>query len=459
DIGTFKRSCSETRPSASADDRASGTNSGSHSGCRFYSACRNLARLIANRSQPDEAARSPEGSLKRQILERCFIFAVPRDRRPLGLIAQWNNRKSNDCYKRSTSMTHASVSCARRKSVTSRLVAFFIAASLSAPAIVARQRPQKRPLTHNDYDGWRLIQAQTLSPDGKFVAYALAPEDGDGEVVVRNLETGKEWRAPRGALPTTVPQVNPFAENAALPQPPRTHFTADSRFVVFQILPAKSETARAKKEKKKPEDMPKNAMGIIDVASGNLSRVDRVKNFQVPEQGAGFVAYLLEPKPEDKKNPEDKKGDDKKEERKPEASAQPSAKKEKKKEYGSDLVLRNLNDGTERTFSDAAEYSISKDARMLAYAISSRNEASNGLFAVRTTSSDASQALLSGKGKYTKIAWDEKQTQLAFLSDRDDASSPQPQLKIYGWDTKSPAAIELASASSPGFEKGWVISD
>src|SRR5262249_26657676 len=324
DIGTFKRSCSETRPSASADDRASGTNSGSHSGCRFYSACRNLARLIANRSQPDEAARSPEGSLKRQILERCFIFAVPRDRRPLGLIAQWNNRKSNDCYKRSTSMTHASVSCARRKSVTSRLVAFFIAASLSAPAIVAGQRPQKRPLTHNDYDGWRLIQAQTLSSDGKFVAYALAPEDGDGEVVVRNLETGKEWRAPRGAMPTTVPQINPFSETPGPPpQPGRVQFTADSRFVVYQTMPTKSETARARKEKKKAEEMPKNGLGILDVASGTVNRVDRVKSFQVPEEGSGYVAYLLEPKAEEKK-PEDKK-DEQRAEQRPESAASTSA--------------------------------------------------------------------------------------------------------------------------------------
>src|SRR2546426_6035132 len=45
----------------------------------------------------------------------------------------------------------------------------------------------KRPLTHQDYDSWRSIQAPQISRDGRFVAYAFMPEDGDGEVVVRNV--------------------------------------------------------------------------------------------------------------------------------------------------------------------------------------------------------------------------------------------------------------------------------
>ena len=54
----------------------------------------------------------------------------------------------------------------------------------------------KRPLNHNDYDGWRSIVGQKLSNDGKFLAYGLFPQEGDGEVVVRNLVTGKEQREP-----------------------------------------------------------------------------------------------------------------------------------------------------------------------------------------------------------------------------------------------------------------------
>src|SRR5262249_49009596 len=154
--------------------------------------------------------------------------------------------------------------------------------------------------------------------------------------------------------------------------------------------------------------------------------------------------------------------DEQRAEQRPESAASTSAssaKKEKKKEYGSDLILKGLNDGTERTFADVTEYSLSKDARTLAFAVASRKDDTNGLYVVNPGSADAQVALLKGKGKYTRIAWDEKQRELAFLSDRDDSSSPQPRLKVYGWDRKSTTPIELASIASPGFRDGWVISD
>ncbi|HKP87913.1 MAG TPA: hypothetical protein VJZ26_17555, partial [Blastocatellia bacterium] len=162
----------------------------------------------------------------------------------------------------------------RRRQTVRQLVALSVAALLLSTSAVARQATQKRPLTHADYDGWRAIQGQQLSRDGKYVAYALVPQDGDGEMVARNLETGKEWRYPRGAQPTLAPPQNPGGEPFAGPPPfaGRPFFTADSRFIAFQILPAKAEVEKAKKDKKKPEDMPKNALGIMNLATGEVAR-------------------------------------------------------------------------------------------------------------------------------------------------------------------------------------------
>ena len=346
----------------------------------------------------------------------------------------------------------------RRMQIWKTLTAIGVLALLVSTSAVAQQSATKRALTHNDYDSWRSIQGQSLSRDGKFVAYALVPQDGDGEVVVRNLATGAEWRAPRGAAPVNPPQRSPEAEPAPGPgfgQGPfagRPFFTADTRYVVFQILPTKSQTEKAKKEKKKPEEMPKNAMGIMDLRSGQVTRIERVKSFQVPEEGSGFIAYVLEPKPEEKKA----------DEKKPEGSPSPAAsrgRRDRKKEYGSDLVLRNMADKSERTFSDVLEYTISKDSKNLVFAVSSKKEETNGAYAVASSTADAPLALLIGKGKYTKFTWDEKQTQLAFLSDRDDAASAQPRHKLYRWDRKAGPAAELVSTSTQNFKPGYVISD
>ena len=159
----------------------------------------------------------------------------------------------------------------------------------------------KRALTHQDYDSWRSIIAPKISRDGKFVAYAYMAQDGDSEIVVRNIASGTEWRAPRGYRPPApppddgTPNIGEFiAEQARLVRPV---FTADSRFVAFSIEPTKAELNKAKKEKKRPEDMPKNALGIMDFSSGQVAKIERVKNFQVPEDGSGFIAYLMEAKP------------------------------------------------------------------------------------------------------------------------------------------------------------------
>src|SRR5215218_7378489 len=182
---------------------------------------------------------------------------------------------------------------------TFALLATMTLAQQPAPA------PAKRPLTHQDYDSWRSILAQQVSRDGKFVAYAYVPQDGDGEIVARSIATGVDWRAPRGYRPPVPPPDDPGtnlaefqAEQARLLRP---EFTADSRFLVFSTEPAKAEINKAKKEKKKPEDMPKNGLSIMDLSNGTVTRIERVKTFRVPEDGGGFIAYLMEAtKPEAK---------------------------------------------------------------------------------------------------------------------------------------------------------------
>src|ERR1043165_8949477 len=79
-----------------------------------------------------------------------------------------------------------------RTSVLRRQLATALMAALFISSVVFAQ--QKRPLTHADYDSWRSIQGPTLSRDGKYLAYALVPQDGDGEVVVRHLERSEERR-------------------------------------------------------------------------------------------------------------------------------------------------------------------------------------------------------------------------------------------------------------------------
>ncbi|HTG86760.1 MAG TPA: hypothetical protein VL907_06990, partial [Pyrinomonadaceae bacterium] len=338
-------------------------------------------------------------------------------------------------------------------------------AARTAQAPKAAPAQAKRPLTHNDYDSWRSIQAPQISRDGKFVAYAYVPQDGDGDIIVRNIASGVEWRAPRGYRPPVPPPDDPGANIGEFVEAQarllRPLFTADTRFVVFGTEPTKAEVAKAKKEKKKPEDMPKNGLGIMDLADGTVTRIDRVKSFRVPEDEGGFIAYLMEaasaapPAPASSDKPAAPAES-------PQPQPSPPARRPagKKKEYGSELVLRNTSTGSERKFSDVLDFTISKDAKSLVFTTSARKEETNGVFAVITTAGDSAPVtLLTGKGKYQRLTWDEDNTQLAFISDKEDADAKQPKFRVYQWNRKDPLATEVVSVSSTGFRKDLVVSE
>lgn len=308
--------------------------------------------------------------------------------------------------------------------------------------------PAKRALTHNDYDSWRSIQAAQISRDGKFVAYAYVPQDGDGEIIVRNVASGVEWKAPRGYRPPVPPPDDPGANVAEIQAEQarllRPVFTADNRFLVFGTEPTKAELNKAKKAKKKPEEMPRNGLSIMDLSNGEVTRIEKVKTFRVPEDAGGFIGYLLEALPGESA---------------PATPPQPR-RSAKKKEYGTELVLRNTSTGTERKFSDVLDFTISKDAKTLVFTVSSRKEETNGVFAVTPSEGDAAPVtLLTGKGKYQRLTWDEDNTQLAFTSDKEDAEAKQPKFRVYHWNRKDPQATEIVSVSAPGFRKEMVISE
>ncbi|MFB3829636.1 MAG: prolyl oligopeptidase family serine peptidase [Bryobacteraceae bacterium] len=287
----------------------------------------------------------------------------------------------------------------------------------------------KRPLNHKDYDGWRSISSPTLSRDGRWAAYGLFPQEGDGVVVAREIATGREHRQDAGALPPPPVRMTDEPAEREAPRGVRLAFTRDGRYLISTTYPPKAETDKAKKEKKKPEEMPQGGLLIVDLATGAATRIAAVKSYQVPEKGGNWVAYLKQGKPEPK----------------------PAAGSAPKKEYGAELVLRDLASGAERSFPDVLEYALAKDGATLLYTVSSKKEEDNGVYAAAPGADAAPAALLRGKGKYARLVWDREQTRAAFLSDRDDAAAKQPKFKLYLWDRKAPAAAEAASEAAPGY--------
>jgi dipeptidyl aminopeptidase/acylaminoacyl peptidase len=313
-----------------------------------------------------------------------------------------------------------------RWSLIALLVAFATVSLAAGQAATAKKR-----ITHDVYDSWRSIQGTKISRDGTWLVYALVPQEGDGDLVARNLKTNSEFRQPRGRDPL---------------------ITVDGKFVVFTIVPLKADTDKAKKEKKQPEEMPKNALGIMDLSTGRAVTVERVKNFKVPEESGRFVAYLMEAQ---EKKAEEKKEPAEKPEEKPAAKT-----KEKKKDVGTELLVRELATGAVTSIPEVTEYVWNKPGTWIAYGVSSdpRTPDKDGAFARRVADGTV-KTLMTGQGHYKGLAFDEAGAQLAFLSERDDYKADAAPFKLYYWTDKADAAAELASAKTAGMTTGWAPSE
>ena len=231
-------------------------------------------------------------------------------------------------------------------------------AALSALLLLPAFCQSKRPIAFSDFDGWKSIQSQELSRDGKYVAYALMPQVGDGEVVLRELASGRQIRVPIGTMPPRIEDGEGGEERTPAPRGPRVDFSGDGRYLFIGTFPPKA----TPKEKTGP--------AIVEVGTGKITRIDDVQTFAFPEDVANAVAYRRTGK------------------------------------GPSELVVRPLPEGAERKFADVNEFSFTRDGKVVALATKEAVMVIDGELKTLTTV----------KAPYAKLTWDMAQNQLAFVS-------------------------------------------
>jgi dipeptidyl aminopeptidase/acylaminoacyl peptidase len=347
------------------------------------------------------------------------------------------------------------------------------AAALTCQWPLAAQAPTaaKRPLSYDVVDYWKSIQGTRLSDDGQWLAYATTAPGDDGELIVRNLRTGQEFRRARGASP---------------------QFTPDAKFVLFTIAQPKAEeladaesTAASSGEpgaepaaaaQGRPTGRggnarrePRTGFGIMTLPDGQVKAFDKVGSFRAPENSSTWVAYYKGMGGAGAAGGRGGRG-----------GAAPAARgaapeaaqagrggttaREKRKDPGADLIVRNLVSGDEVTIPEVMEYTWDKKGDWLAYAVSSNDAAKDGAFA-RHIQDGAVKTLGIGRGHYKSLAFDDAGAQLAFLSDEADYAQRVSPYRLYYWKASASsgqneaAATELVSGSSAGMPKGFVVSE
>ena len=116
---------------------------------------------------------------------------------------------------------------------------------LAALSILSSVLAQKKPLDHAVYDGWQSVGEKKLSNDGKYVAFTVDVQEGDGRLCVSSTDGSYKRDFARGYNAT---------------------FSQDGRFLVFKVKAPYADTRQARIKKKKADDMPKDSLFILDLS-------------------------------------------------------------------------------------------------------------------------------------------------------------------------------------------------
>ncbi|QNE41312.1 S9 family peptidase [Hymenobacter sp. NBH84] len=293
---------------------------------------------------------------------------------------------------------------------------------LSAPAF-AQQAP-KKPLDHSVYDQWQSVAGQRISHNGKYVLFQVKPQQGDGTLYLKTAGNQTLRQISRG--------------DSAV-------FSADSKYAVFSISPRYQDVRQARIKKKKPDQMPKDSLGIYGLSTGKLTKYADVKSFQLAEEGTVLAFLATKPLLKDtlKKAPVDtvKKITDKLLET---------------QKGGAILTILNLEKGQPRTFEAVTDYKVSKSGNKVAFAVAApkgNKTVRSGLFVFDVATGNLRQ-LSAGKGTYKNLAFDDAGKQLAFTAEKYPEKALSKPFTLYYSDFADSARVLLAPSAN-GLKKGW----
>lgn len=313
----------------------------------------------------------------------------------------------------------------------------------------------RKPLTIADYSRWRNIESAEISPDGKWVAYALRfantlPVDGKPSLQILNLDSNQQVEVPNAHTPS---------------------FSADSRWIAYQVDSVPARGGRGAANAAPPVDSSAAAatpgattpgggraagggalpprMELRELASGRTQSWQRMQSGDfnttathliLRRRAAAGAGRGAGPAPAP-------------------APAGPNAAR------GTDAVVHELASGRSLFLGSVGDISFNRQGDLLAYTVDAQVRDGNGLFMIDLRSG-RTHVLDNDTLQYNRLAWSDDGNRLAVLKgrpvermrERDNVLIALSNLRTLR-DDPEVAPSRLDPSSAAGFPKGFVVSD
>ena len=332
---------------------------------------------------------------------------------------------------------------------------------------------QKKPLDHTVYDGWEAVQERLISNNGQWAVFTVNPQEGDGKLVIAKTDGSWSQEIPRGY-------------NATI--------SSSSNFVVFKIKPTFKETRDARIKKKRPDEMPKDSLGWVELGKTSINKIARVKNYRMPVEANWVACHLEKALPDSAAGAGRRRGpnaapafnaDSAKKvidslkmllEKFPEKvklkylgndglfadADEPAAPGAPGADEGSELLLLDLAAGTKKSFKNVSDFiidSVGGKKLVLRTAKPARDSLAKPAIIYYTVVGDRSEQVLRGFNDVKNLKLDDNGEQLAFVAERDSAAKAlQKFYKLYYYKPGMDSAKMIADKNSAK-TSGWGISE
>lgn len=302
-------------------------------------------------------------------------------------------------------------------------LSFFLILALMTTALQA----QKPSIDHSVYDDWKSVGRITVPEDGEWAWYMVSPQQGDAVLHIYNAKSGREFLLERAS---------------------QLKISKDAKTAVFKIAPQFAQTRQAKIDKKKPDEMPKDSLGVIDLTTGEIHRFPLLKSFRTAEDMESFIAFRQEQKPAPKG------------EKAPKDSAKSAAAKPEKSPKDN-LYILNIKTLEIDTVKCVDKFFFSHEGDRLAFVTKPGKKDSltkRGVFMYEPQTKEVTEVLTGEKeSTFGSVFFNEKADKMVFYANLDTAKGSEKLTDIYLYEGGK--VSKIVDRSAKGLKKGWKISD
>jgi len=298
--------------------------------------------------------------------------------------------------------------------ICNRFVIFLL---ICVNSILYSYSQNKKKLKPEDYKLWKSLDNPQISNNGQWLSYEVNPFMGDGDLYLRNNESGKTEIIPRAY---------------------EAKFASCSEFIVFKIKPQEEAIKKAKLAKKKKEQLPKDSLGVIYLPTSKITKYPDVKMYMLPEKKSDWFAFTYEPADKLKEN----------------ITKEDDTKKNKIKT--ATLVIAEPKSGKYINFEKVNDYFVTKDSKWIGYIANSGDSLNTAEVNIFSTITGKSFNVYSATGEARNIIVDGASKQLAFIFSAD--TTEEKVFKMFFASEKQLIAKAIVDSTNKNIIRGHVVS-